>query len=93
MIPSDWLWLALTLIQVLGLGIDLAACGFGYERAVREKAGLIAVLERDRLTAWLALGTALFALGLLLSEANVVQKFAALGLAACLGWIAWRPNR
>jgi hypothetical protein len=90
MSAQDWLWLALTFAQVSGLGIALAALGFGYERAVSQGLGLIAVLERDALVRWLALGMAIFSLGLCLGEANLFQKFSALGLTVCLGWLAWR---
>lgn len=89
----DWLWLALTFAQVSGLGIALAALGFGYDRAVSQGLGFIAVLERDALVRWLALGMAIFSLGLCLGDANLIQKFSALGLTACLGWLAWRSRR
>ncbi len=53
MMPMDWAWLAVTLVQVLGLSIALAALGFAYERVVQKR-----VLFADRSPAgeasWLA---------------------------------------
>ena len=88
MMPMDWAWLAVTLVQVLGLSIALAALGFAYEHTVQKRVSLLTALQQGGLLGWLALGAALLAGGMAFSGANIVQKGSALGLAVCLAWMA-----
>jgi hypothetical protein len=90
MMRMDLVWLGATLVQVLGVSLGLAALGFAYARSLEQGQSLLAVLERDRLIGWLALGAALLAVGMAFSEANWLQKGAAVGLALCLAWAAGR---
>lgn len=90
MMRLDWFWLAVTLVQVLGVSMALAALGFAYARSIERGQPLLAVLETDRLIEWLALAGVLLALGIAIGGATWLQKGAAVGLALCLAWAAWR---
>ena len=90
MIRLDWVWLAVTLVQVLGASLALAALGFAYTRSLEQGRSLLAVLEQDKLNDWLALGAALLAAGIAFSGASWLQKGPAIALALCLAWAAWR---
>ncbi len=90
MMRMDWLWLGVTLVQVLGVSLALATLGFAYSRAIERGTSLLAVLEQDRLFEWLALAGAVLAAGMAFSTASWLQKGAAVGLAVCLAWAALR---
>jgi hypothetical protein len=89
MMPMDWVWLLVTLVQVLGVSIALTALGFAYARSIEQGRSLLAVLEEDKLHDWVALGAVLLAAGMAFSGATWLQKGAAIGLAASLSWATW----
>ena len=89
----DWGWLGLTLTQVLGFGIIVTAFGFAYDRAARERVALMKILVRDHIAGWFVLGMSIFSLGLLLGEAQWLQKAASVGITIILGWMAWQSRR
>ena len=93
MSPNDLAWIGLTILQMIGMGVVLAVVGFGYDKAIREKAGLLKVIESDALIGWLALGMVIFTIGLLLGEANWLQKIASVGITFILGWMAWQSRK
>ena len=88
MMPMDWAWLAVTLVQVLGLSIALAALGFAHERGVQKQLSLLTALQQGGLFGWLALGAVLLAGGMVFSGASWLQKGSALWLAVYLAWLA-----
>ena len=88
----DWGWLGLTLTQVLGVAILIMAFGFAYDRAARERVGLMKILERDHFANWFVLGMGIFSMGLLLSGAHWLQKSASIGITVIVGWMAWQSR-
>ena len=92
MMPIDSAWLAVTFLQALGLSIALATLGFAYDGALRGRMSVLTVLAQGKYLIWLAASAILLAGGMAFSAASPLQKGAAVGLAICLSYLAWRSQ-
>ncbi len=86
-------WLIPTMLEVTGISVMLGVLGFAYENAIREKVSLVHALEERAKISWLAVGGAIFALGMGFTRAAWASKGLAILLALVLIALAWSPRK